>query len=116
MNLIKFDSFKIDFNSYIDRLNILKNKDWIGISPLVFNVWMTMLEADSQFEKVIIKQDNCQVEIIKLLNNSLLTLSNKSFSTSLAVTDKEYEKIKANLDVIREKIKKNDQTKLKKMD
>ena len=65
---------------------------------------MALLEAESQFEKVILKQDGCQIEIIKLLNNSLLTLSNKSFSSSVAVTEKEYEKIKANLDIIREKI------------
>ena len=71
-----------------------------------------MLEADSQFEKVILKQDNWQVEIIKLLNNSLLTLRNKSFSTSLAVTEKEYEKIKANLDVIHNKIRKKRPSKI----
>ena len=96
----------------MDRLNISKNNDWIGISSLAFNVWMILLEADSQFEKVILKQDNCQVEIIKLLNNSLLTLRNKSFSTSLAVTEKEYEKIKANLDVIHNKIRKKRPSKI----
>lgn len=106
MNLLKFESFKIDYNSYIDRINVSKDNDWIGISPLVFSVWMTMLEVNSQFEKIIIKQDGSQIEIIKLLNNSLLTLTSKAFVTSVAVTDKEYEKIRSNIDIIKEKISK----------
>ena len=55
------------------------------------------------------KQDDSCIEIIKLTNNSLLTLTNKNFSSSVVVTEREFSKIKSNIDIIREKISKKTQ-------
>ena len=105
MNLIKFEGFKVDYNSYLDRINITKNRDWIGISQLTLNIWLTLFDVESDFEKVTLKQDDCIIEIIKLSKISLLSLTNRNFSTSIVVTEKEIDKVRSNIDLIREKIK-----------
>ena len=40
--------------------------------------------------------------MLKLYNKTLLTVTSKSYTTSVSVTEKEIEKIKANIDSIRE--------------
>ena len=65
---------------------------------------MMVFDYDTKFEKVVLKQDGNQIEILKLCNNTLLTLTCKSFTTSVAVTEEEFEKIKANLVTIKEKM------------
>ena len=104
VNLIKYDGFKIDFNSYINRLSISKGNDWVSISPLAFKIWISLFDFDSKYEKVNLKQDGCSIEIIKLAKNSLLSISNKSFISSVAVTETEFEKIQANIETINDKI------------
>ena len=105
MNLIKYEDFKVDYNSYLDRLNITKNRDWVGISPLALNIWISLFEVETDFEKISLKQDDSSIEIIKLTKTSLLSLTSRNFSTSIVVTEKEFDKIVKNIDFIREKIK-----------
>ena len=106
MNLLKFESFKMDFAPYLNRITLTKGDDWIGISPVAFNVWIALYDFDTKYEKITMKQNGCPLEIIKLANISLLSMSNRSFSSSIVVTEREIEKIKLNLSEIREKISK----------
>ena len=105
MNLIKYEGFKVDYNSYLDRINITKNREWIGISHLTLNIWLSLFDVGSDFEKVSLKQDDCNIEILKLSKTTLLSLTGRNFSTFIVVTEKEIDKILKNIDLIREKIK-----------
>ena len=106
MNLLKFETFKMDFAPYLNRITLTKGDDWIGISPVAFNVWIALYDFDTKYEKVSMKQNGCPLDIIKLANFTLLSMSNRSFSSSIVVTEREFEKIKLNLHESVEKISK----------
>ena len=83
MNVFMKDGVRIDFNQKMNRFSITKDKEFLSISPTVFMLLVTLADSESDYERISIQQNGSLVEIIKLVNNYLLTFTCKSLSSSL---------------------------------
>ena len=102
MNVYKKGAIRIDYNGFLDRLCVVKNdQNWISISQVVFEIWISLFKAESIYERVIVRQNAADVEIIKLETACQLTYISKHFQSGVTFSTEELKSIHENLDMIR---------------
>ena len=100
--MYKKGAIRIDYNSFLDRLCIVKDdQSWISISQVVFEIWISLFKAESIYERIIVRQNAADVEIIKIESACQLTYISKHFQSGVTFSTDELKSIHENLDVIR---------------
>ena len=83
MNVFLREGVRIDFNRKLNRFSITRDKEFISITPTVFQLLVTLANSESEYDRVSIQQNGSMAEIIKLASNYLLTFTSKGLSSSV---------------------------------
>ena len=87
MSLFKNEEIKIDYNAQMKRFSILKNEEWISITHTSFRVMMVMMDAKSDFDRVVVNQQSSHLEIIQILKNFMLEFKCKNFTSIIVISN-----------------------------
>ena len=104
MNLLAKEDIKIDFSARLNRFSISKKDEWISISPCTFKMLVSLIDVDSDYERIKIFQNGSEVEIVKLYCNYVLSFNCKSIRTSIVLPSMIMEYISQNFKSINEKV------------
>ena len=104
MNIFTNKLFKINYNSYLNRVSIQNVSNYLNILEPTFNILLTVIRNGGDFSNVSLKENNAVVEIIKLNNNVYISSTNKSYFQSILIENEMLHLIKLNLDHINQKI------------
>lgn len=104
MNIFTNKLFKINYNSYLNRVSIQNVSNYLNILEPTFNILLTIIRNKGDFSNVSRKENNVVVEIIKLNNNVYISSTNKSYFESILIENEILHLIKLNLDQINQKI------------
>ena len=100
MNVLTTEGLKIDYSVHLDRFSIIVNNEWISISKTAFELLNAISFSKNEFERVVIQQSGSEIEIIKLLENYLLTFRSKTLTTNQVLTKTVMEILNENHDRI----------------
>ena len=73
MNVFSKNGFKIEYTMRI------------SFSPTVFVVSVTIVRIDSKSKRIIVNQQGSYIEIIKVLDNFMVSFTSKSLTSSLTL-------------------------------
>ena len=86
MNVLTTEGLKIDYSAHLDRLSIIVNNEWISVSITAFELLHVVSFSKQEFERIVIQQSGSELEILKLLENYLLTFRSKTLTTCQVLT------------------------------
>ena len=86
MNVLITEGIKIDYSVHLDRFSISANNEWISVSTTGFELLNAVSFSKNEFERFVIQQSGSEIEIIKLLENYLLTFRSKTLTTTQVLT------------------------------
>ena len=104
MNVFNKNLFKINYNSYLSRISIQNQTDFINILESTFQILLSIIKNGEKFTKVVIEENNVLVEIIKLNGNLYIISTNKSYFYNVLIENEMTQVIKDNLNEINQKI------------
>ena len=79
MNIFSKNLFKINFNSYLQRVSLQNETNLISISESSFRVLLALMNTEEKYNRLITEEGNVKVEITKILNNFRISTYNKIF-------------------------------------
>ena len=100
MNVYKNGSLRMDYNSFMNRISIINNNDWVSVSPSVFSIFCSLLDSKSTYDRVTIAENLGNLEIVHLFGNFILSYATKNFVSSVIIKENEVLNIKENIDTI----------------
>ena len=100
MNVFNKNLFKINYNSYLSRISIQNQTDFINILESTFQILLSIIKNGEKFTKVVIEENNVLVEIIKLNGNLYIISTNKSYFYNVLIENEMTQVIKDNLNEI----------------
>ena len=106
MNIYRADDTRFDFNKHLNRVNLTKGNEWISLSLTSFDIFLNLIQNDSIVEKVIIRQNGGDIEVLSLMKNYLVTLVCKNFTTYVTFPEIDGNKIRDNIPMIKENLHK----------
>ena len=111
MALFDFNGIKINYSSIMKRLSISKDTEWISLSTTSFNCWMAVIGGNEPYSEITIKQNNSTVNIIKLMNNFVLSFKGKNITSYIVIPEYEAGRLLLLSEDIKRKISLIDETK-----
>ena len=79
MNIFSKNIFKINFDSYLQRVSLQNETNLISISESSFRVLLALMNTEEKYNRLITEEGNVKVEITKILNNFRISTYNKIF-------------------------------------
>ena len=67
----------------MDRFSASKENEWISFSPTVFAIIVTIARSESKSERITVNQHGSYIEIIKVLDNFMVSFTSKNLTSSL---------------------------------
>ena len=85
LNLFSKNGLRIDYTVRLDRFSLSRGNEWISLSPSVLAILVTVARCKSESEIIKIQQNGSFIEIIKLLDNFIVSFTNKNLTSSLVL-------------------------------
>ena len=85
MNVFSENGFKIDYTMRMDRFSASKDNEWIKFSPTVFAVIVAIVRTKSKSRRIIVIQHGSHFEVIKVLDNFMISFTSKNLTSSLTL-------------------------------
>ena len=83
MNVFSKNGFKVEYTVRMDRFSASKENEWISFSPTVFAIIVTIARSESKSERITVNQHGSYIEIIKVLDNFMVSFTSKNLTSSL---------------------------------
>ena len=83
MNVFSKNGFKVEYTVRMDRFSASKENEWISFSPTVFAIIVTITRSESKSERITVNQHGSYIEIIKVLDNFMVSFTSKNLTSSL---------------------------------
>ena len=91
MNVFSKNGLKIEYTMRMDRFSASKDNEWISFSPTVFAIIVTIARSESKSERITVNQHGSYIEIIKVLNNFMVSFTSKNLTSSLTLESESVE-------------------------
>ena len=104
MNVFSKNGFKVDYTMRMDRFSASKENEWISFSPTVFAIIVTIARSESKSERITVNQHGSYIEIIKILNNFMLSFTSKNLTSSLTLESESVKCLAESYENILEKV------------
>ena len=104
MNVFSKNGLKIDYTTRMDRFSASKDNEWISFSPTVFAIIVTIARSESKSERITVNQHGSYIEIIKILNNFMLSFTSKNLTSSLTLESESVKCLAESYENILEKV------------
>ena len=88
----------------MDRFSASKENEWISFSPTVFAIIVTIARSESKSERITVNQHGSYIEIIKILNNFMLSFTSKNLTSSLTLESESVKCLAESYENILEKV------------
>ena len=85
MNVFSKNGFKVDYTVRMDRFSASKDNEWISFSPTVLAIIVTVARSESKSERITVNQHGSHIEIIKVLDNFMVSFTSKNLTSSLTL-------------------------------
>ena len=85
MNVFSKNGLKIDYTVRLDRFSLSRGNEWVSLSPTVLASIVTVAQCKSESERIKVQQNGSFIEIIKLLDNFMVSFTSKNFTSSLTL-------------------------------
>ena len=105
MNVYTRDNVRVDFSYRLNRFSITKENEFLSLSPSSFQLLVTISRLDTEYEQITVRQHGSKIEIIKLLNNFLITFMSKTITSSVSLPGHIMESISTNYENILDFVK-----------
>lgn len=106
MNVYRKDNIRFDYNKYLDQISLTKGKEWISLSLTSFEIFLNIIKNSSDYEKIGIRQNGGDIELLCLMKNYIVTFTCKSFSTDIIFSETDGNEIRENIEIIKESLRK----------
>ena len=104
MNVFSKNGFKVDYTMRMDRFSASKENEWISFSPTVFAIIVTIARSESKTERITVNQHGSYIEIIKVLNNFMVSFTSKNLTSSLTLESESVKCLAESYENILEKV------------
>ena len=104
MNVFSKNGLKIDYTTRMDRFSASKDNEWISFSPTVFAIIVTIARSESKSERITVNQHGSYIEIIKVLNNFMVSFTSKNLTSSLTLESESVKCLAESYENILEKV------------
>ena len=104
MNVFSKNGLKIDYTTRMDRFSASKDNEWISFSPTVFAIIVTIARSESKSERITVNQHGSYIEIIKILNNFMVSFTSKNLTSSLTLESESVKCLAESYENILEKV------------
>ena len=105
MNVLTKDNVRVDFSYRLNRFSITKENEFLSLSPSSFQLLVTISRLETEYEQISVRQHGSKIEIIKLLNNFLITFMSKTITSSVSLPGYIVESISTNYENILDFVK-----------
>ena len=93
LNVYKKDDIKIDYFDRVDMFSLMKDKKKIWLTTTSLQIVFTLLTSEVEYECVLVDQNGDHVEIVKLVNNFVLTSPTRKKSTHFIIPSHVFQEI-----------------------
>ena len=104
MNVFSKNGFKVEYTVRMDRFSASKENEWISFSPTVFAIIVTIARSESKTERITVNQHGSYIEIIKVLNNFMVSFTSKNLTSSLTLESESVKCLAESYENILEKV------------
>ena len=85
MNVFSKNGLKIEYTVRMGRFSVSKDNEWISFSPTVLTVVVAIARTQTRSERVIVNEQECHIEVIKVLGNFMVSVKSKDTTSSLTI-------------------------------
>ena len=85
MASFEIEDFKISFSRHMRRFTLTRSDQWLSLSLTSMKILLSLLENDSNHNRVTISQGNSEVLIENILQNYLIRFTGRNITSTIII-------------------------------